>query len=338
MKLIISHYDGHGICLAAARYVISISIEDVDLLIRKDVTGPEGLSSGKILEAAKEKLDLSVDRIEVLDIALDVQNPEASVETLRKLGIYGKVLYADHHNIDLERRYLRDLPLTQFTILLARETVELAMLLDLLNNEKARELAIIGSVCDRDPAVLSLVSRQQIESKYLPLANKLDTIIRNPVTVGLSSLEEIAVKLAEEGIKFLESVEVEYPPEKISPKLTNKIIEESRRVLLVDWSDVSQSEVMWVPKTLEQLLTIMKRDIVIAIVKAFRGSEIVGYDVRILKYWLSNLNIDLRELVRDKKFVGHEGYVSVRFTSLEDAIKFAKEIFEKIEKLLSLTK
>ena len=330
-KLVLAHFDSHGVSFAAGyKAVEEMKGNEVVVISKFPETGPRGLSDGSI----KNLVEGQADEIIVIDIPIDVRNPDASINTLAELAKIAPVHYFDHH--DTDRPFLDKLKEKGIDAKLFEHNVAMAEALGLFKTEKTTELAIVGMVADRDKAVLSIVPRTTIETKYLPLANKLDMIVRNPRLVGGQTAGDVANILADKGVKFLEELKVDYPPEKLADELLDKITSENEKAILLDWSDMPANLSMWIPKTLEQLLVKTKKSLAIAVVPAFnpRTKEIEGYDVRALKYWLSDEEIVpenvVKELFPDKRYVGHADYVSVRFDNLDDAKIAAEKILEKI--------
>jgi len=336
--LILAHFDAHGVSYAAARMrVLRQRGESVTVVSKFPETGPRGLSDGSIKNLIES---IAPQRIEVIDIPIDVRNPDAAIKTLVDLAMIAPVYYYDHHETDVP--FVPRLHKAGIFASIFGDNVAMAAALELLNEETARELAIVGMVADRDKSVLKLVPREEVEQHYLPIANRLDVIVRNPRVMGVATQGDVATNLAEHGIQIISRFNVEYPPEKLAVELESRIIQEGSIAILVDWHDIQANLTMWIPKTLEQLLLLRSMYIAVAVVAAYnpRTRQLEGYDVRVLRYWLAPDGIPVpedvaKELIQQKalsgQVVGHADYISIRFSSVDEAMKAARTIFNRIE-------
>jgi len=335
--LIVSHFDAHGVSFAAARMrVLMQRNEVVEIVSKFPETGPQGLSSGQIRQLIA---DIAPRRIEIIDIPIDVRNPDAAIRTLAELAMIAPVYFYDHHETDVPftpRLYQHGVYASVF-----QNNVALATALELLTDQLAKEMAIIGMVADRDPSVLKLVSKELVEQHYLPTANRLDVIVRQPQLVGCTTPGEFAMRWARGEIIATVFSSEQYPPEEIARELMTRIVEEGQVAILVDWSDQQTQHSQWTPKTLEQLLLLRRKYIAVAVVPGYnpRTRNIEGYDVRVLKYWLAGDVPTPEEVVKDLiaqraiqgNVVGHADYVSLRYSTLNEARNAARTIFRRIE-------
>ena len=338
--LVIAHFDAHGTLTAAARTrILQQQGEAVEALARFPVTGPQGLSSGQLVQAVRE-LGIAPQRFELIDIPLDVRNIDASILSLRDLIGIAPVYYYDHHETDLP--HLHRLHRIGVVASIFGSAVDMAAGLGLIAEPTAKELAIVGIVADRDVDVLRLIEREEVEQRYLRLANIADVMVRSPQRFGYGDLPELIRALAEQGIRLIEQVRVEYPPEALADELAGRIVERGDIALLVDWSSADTSVSMWIPKTLEQLLLRQGRSVAIAVVPGYnpRTRTVEGYDVRMLKYWLAPSDVPTPEDVAKDliaaraiqgRVVGHADYISIRFATIDEAMNAARRIFSTIE-------
>jgi len=310
--------------------------EEVAIISKFPETGPQGLSSGSIKNLVG---GYAPQRFEVIDVPIDVRNPDAAIRTLAELAGIAPVHYFDHHETDvpfLQRLYQHGIYASVFG-----DNVAMAAALELLTEAVARRLAIIGAVADRDASILRLESREKIESEYLPLANRLDVVVRQPQLLGVSTPGEVAELLARNGENVLLYNNISYPPEQLARELQSRIVEEGTVALLVNWADAAPQHSMWVPKTLEQLLLLRGRALAIAVVPGYnpRTRSVEGYDMRVLRYWLARDAPVPEQVVRDLiarhaitgNVVGHADYVSIRFSSIDDAIAAARQVYRIVE-------
>ena len=342
-RIVIAHFDAHGVSYASARMrVLQSRGEIAEVITKYPETGPKGLSDRSLLRLVEESRALPVRAVEVIDIPLDVRAPDISIKTLAELKEKFAVplIYLDHHETD--RPYISKLIDAGITPVVS-DNITLACALELLNDNIARELAIIGMVADRDREVLRLVSRREVEQRYIHLANRLDVLVRSPDKFGFASLADLARRLATEGVSLLERTVVDYPPYRIAHELESKIVAEGAITVLVDWSDMNSALSMWAPKALETLLMRRSRALAVAVTPAFdpRTRQVVGHDVRVLRYWLATdapvPEEVIRDLIAERAFygqvVGHADYISLRYGSLEEARRVAETIYRRIEGL-----
>lgn len=335
--LVISHFDGHGVATAAARArILRNRGEEVAIVSKFPESGPQGLSSGALKSLVE---GFAPQRIEMIDMPIDVRNPDAAIKTLSELVIVAPIHYYDHHETD--KPFIPRLIAAGVIPVIADTGLSLAIALELLNDDVAKELAVIGMVADRDRSVTKIVPRDEIERVYLPLANALDMAVRNPRVVGGATAGDVAEMLASNGIAAIPRT-VDYPPEMLARQLTSRIVEEGQIAVLVDWADQQPTETMWTPKTLEQLMILRGKSIAVAVVPGYnpRTKATEGYDVRVVKYWLAGCGMPTPEDVAKDliaqaairgSVVGHADYVSIRFSSVEEARSAAMLIYRRIE-------
>jgi len=341
--IIISHFDSHGVAFAASRYaVLSRRGEDAEVVSKFPETGPVGLSNGSI----KQLLDhYAPRRYELIDIPVDVRNPDAAIKTLRELSQRAPVYFYDHHETDVP--FIQRLHEAGIFASVFGDNVAMAAALELFSNEVSKYLAIVGMVADRDKSVLRIESREKVEKEYLPAANRLDVLVRNPQLVGVQTQGELAKELVRRGPhNILLYTNVEYPPERLASELQSKIVSEGQIAILVDISDIQPQLGQWIPKTLEQMLLNHGKYIAVAVAPGFnpRTRTLEGYDVRVLRYWLAPSDVPVPEDVAKEliaqaaisgNVVGHADYISIRYPSAEQAMATARTIFQRIEGMQS---
>ena len=167
-------------------------------------------------------------------------------------------------------------------------------------------------------------------------------MVRQPSLVSAATPGDVAKMLAINGTAMLQYASIEYPPERLARDVSSRITDEGSIALLLDWSDQPSQYGQWVPKTLEQLLLLRRKYVVVAIVPGYnpRTKTVEGYDVRVLRYWLAPSDIPVpedvvKDLIAQKAItgsvVGHADYISIRFSTLEEARNVARTIFRTIE-------
>lgn len=333
-RIVIAGPDAHGVATLAARLIVLRARGEEPLPVaRFPDTTPRAAAEtfAKIAEQYE-----AVRGTEVIDIPVNVQAPAAYIEALARLP--QPVRYYDHHETTLP--HIESMIERGVTPVVTSDAVAMAVALGLSKCNRAWELAKIGIVADRDPAILRVEKRLFVENKLLPLANKLDVLVRNPRLVNAEDQAELARMLAEYGPAMLEQTNVEYPPERLVYDV--KIDEAGDAAVLADFTVLDPARTsMWVPKTMEQLALRHGSDIVVAVVPGWnpRTKTIEGYDVRVIRYWLSRYPLSAEQLARDViehmaprgRVVGHENYVSIRLSSIEEARRVAQEIYRRAE-------
>jgi len=333
-RIVIAGPDAHGVATLAARLrILRQRGENVLGYAKFPDTTPRAAAEtfAKIAEQYE-----SVRGTEVIDIPVNVQAPAAFIEALAKLP--QPVRYYDHHETSVP--HVEAMIQRGITPIITADAVQMAVALELFSEDTAKELAIVGIVADRDPAIAKVVPREELERRYMPLANKLDILVRQPGLVNASDQAELARMLSEYGVSMLEQVNVEYPPERIAGQVHVERVGDI--ALLVDFSRLDPATTsMWVPKTMEQLAMRARKHFIVAVVPGYnpRTKSVEGYDVRVIKYWLSDYPATAEEIVRDiiarmapqGRVVGHENYVSVRFNDYSEAMRVAVEVFRRIE-------
>ena len=326
-KIVISHFDGHGVSTGAA---LARVLGTDNIITRFPDTGPRGLPN---LLAA---LDLYNKEIHIVDIPIDVSNPRAFIEALQTAAQNAKKLvYYDHHNTDL--KYMNELLESRVDVRFFNTATAMAYAIA-TTDPVALETAIVGVVADRDPSIVDYTSRSMIESKYLQLANTLDVLVRQDP-------EATAKALKNEGITYLERMagQVDYPPYRLASRITMK--ERGARTILAEFTDTAGNRElgMWLPKTAEEVLRRTGMDyMVIPAAHIDPRTKQTMYTVRVVQYWLSQAPVAGRIVEAlnkslGRQMVGHDKYVSIRATSREDAEQLALRIYRELEAPASRT-
>ena len=333
--MVIAGPDAHGVSLAAARArILSQQGENVEIYARFPDTLPRNAAQTFARLAQEYE---AVNGTEVLDIPVNVEQPHAFIEALAKLP--APVVLYDHHETSVP--FAQEMVRRGVTPVIVGDGVQLLTALEIPKDNDAFRLGLVGVVADRDRSVLRVVPREQVERELLPLANTMDIVVRNPRLVGAEDQAGVAKRLAEDpGLLERLSQQVDWPPARIAQEV--RVLEEGEYALLADFTSLDPARTsMWVPKTMEQLAINHGKDYVIAVVPGWdaRNRRVVGYDVRVIKYWLSDAPATAEELLRDViqrmapqgRVVGHADYVSVRFNTVEEARRVAEEVYKRAE-------
>ena len=321
LKYIIAHFDGHGVATAAS-FARSEGIDASKVFAKYPITGPEKLA---------EFIDtyfptLMQHEVFVIDIPVNLKNPRQYIDAVNRLAMNTPVIIYDHHKTDTP--YIRQI---LARVVLFGTGVEMA---DALSSEYNRELAYIGVVSDRDSSILSRMSREEIERELLPLANRLDVLVRQDAETTLRNLAN-----SPNPIEYLRNTAVEYPPETLARQVT--VIRRGVNTVLVDMTALSQQQVGWSWKVMEQIAFQYNVDYVIAISQALdRQTNAVVPVVQVIKYWLSNRPSPRPQVTQPlygRMTIGHDDAFSVRALDINDARQLAERIFNELELLTPRT-
>jgi len=318
-KYVVSHFDGHGVATAAA-YARANNIVADRVYAKFPTTGPEQLAN--YIDTYFPTL-IQHDVV-IIDIPVNLRNPRQFVEAINRLAANTSVTIYDHHKTD-----------SQYAAQLACKLVIFgtgAEMAEALSNESNRTLAYIGVVSDRDSSILSRVSREEVERELLPLANRLDILVRQDAEVALKNLVSSV-----DPIQSLRTVSTEYPPESLARQV--RVLRRGLNTLLVDMSGVQNIQA-WSWKTMEQLALMNNADYVVAIAEVFdRQTNTNVPAVMVVKYWLSNRSSPRPTLqpVLGRTTIGHDDAFSVRALDIVDARQLAERIFNELESLTPKT-
>jgi len=200
-KYIIAHFDAHGVATAVAR-ARSLSISADKVYAKYPTTGPEQLPN--YIDTFFPTL-VNHD-VEIIDIPVNVRNPKQYIDTINRLAQNTSVTIFDHHKTDYQFATIITAKLVIFG-----SGVEMA---EALSDERNASLAYIGVVADRDPSILSKFTRDVVNAELLPLANKLDMLVRQDADVALKNLITTP-----DPVEYLRTVSVQYPPEALAKQV-----------------------------------------------------------------------------------------------------------------------
>jgi len=312
-KYVISHFDSHGVATAVA-YARSNNIPAEKTFSKFPTTGPEQLSN--YIDAYFPTL-VQHDVV-VIDIPVNLRNPKQYIDNVNRLAMNTSVIIYDHHKTDYQF----------ISQLIARVAifgtgVEMA---EALSNEANRQLAYVGVVADRDNSILSRISREEVERELLPLANRLDVLVRQDAETTLKSLIT-----ATDPVSHLRSVSAEYPPEMLSRQV--RVIRRGINTILIDMTGISQVQ-QWSWKVMEQVALTQRVDYVVAIAEVFdRQTNANVPAIMVIRYWLSNRPSPRPTLqpILGRTTIGHDDAFSIRALDINDARTLAERIFNELE-------
>jgi hypothetical protein len=316
-KYIIAHFDAHGVATASAR-ARSLSIPADKVYAKYPTTGPEQLPN--YIDTFFPTL-VNHD-VEIIDIPVNVRNPKQYIDTINRLAQNTSVTIFDHHKTDYQF-------VTQMNakVVIFGSGVEMA---EALSNEQNISLAYIGVVADRDSSILSRFIRDVVNAELLPLANKLDMLVRQDADVALKNLIT-----ASNPVEYLRSVNVQYPPEALAKQVS--IVRRGLNTVLIDMTTVPAQQISaWSWKTMEQVAITNRADYVVAVAEAFdRQVNTYVPVVQVIKYWLSDRPSPRPQLqpILGRTTVGHDDAFSVRALDKNDALQLAQKMFEELEVL-----
>jgi hypothetical protein len=314
-KYIVAHFDGHGVSTAAAR-ARSLKIPAERVYSKYPTTSPEQLPN--YIDTYFPTL--SQHNVEIIDIPVNLKNPRQYIDAINRLAQNTPVTIYDHHATD--RQYLDNI--------LARTIYfsDAVVMAETLADSSNMELAYIGVVADRDPSINRVLSQHEVENRYLPLANKLDVIVRRDAEIAIKTLT-----CEPDPVRYIESTDAQYPPYTLARQV--EIIRKGSYAVLADLTKLPREQVtQWSWKTLEQVALITRADYVVAISESFdRQTNQYVPTVQVIKYWLSKMPSPKRptETVLGRTTIGHDDAFSVRATDINDARSVAETIFNNLE-------
>jgi hypothetical protein len=320
-KFIISHFDGHGVATGAAR-ARTLQVPAERIYSKFPTTGPEQLPS--YVDTFFPTL-VNHD-VEIIDIPVNLRDPRTFINAINRLASNTAVTLFDHHKTDYQFA----------TQILARMVVfgsgvEMA---EVLSDERNRVLAYVGVVADRDPSILSRVSRDEIEREMLPLANRLDVLVRQDAEVVLKTLV-----VEPDPVAYIRSSNAQYPPESLARQVA--VIRRGLNTILVDMTQLPQQASAWSWKIMEQVALMHNMDYVVAVATAFdRQTNQYVPVVQVIKYWLSNRpspRPQVSQPLFGRTTVGHDDAFSVRTIDINDARALADRLFDELELLTPRT-
>jgi hypothetical protein len=320
-KFIIGHFDSHGVSTAATR-ARSISVPSERVYAKFPITGPEQLPN--YIDTYFPTL-IQHD-IEIIDIPVNLRNPKQYIDAINRLAANTPVTLYDHHKTDYQFA-------TQILarIVIFGSGVEMA---EVLSDERNRVLAYVGVVADRDPSILSRVSRDEVEKELLPLANRLDVLVRQDAEATLKTLVTTT-----DPLEYIRNASVQYPPETLSRQVN--VVRRGLNTVLVDLTTIPVQQISaWSWKTMEQVALMYSVDYVVAIAESFdRQTNQYVPIVLTIKYWLSQRPSPRPTLapVLGRTTIGHDDAFSVRALDKNDAIQLANRMFEELELLTPKT-
>jgi hypothetical protein len=205
---------------------------------------------------------------------------------------------------------------------------------EVLSDERNRVLAYVGVVADRDPSILSRASRDEVEKELLPLANRLDVLVRQDAEATLKTLVS-----EPDPIAYIRNANIQYPPESLVKQVS--IVKRGLNTMLVDMTTVPAQQIAaWSWKTMEQVALIHNVDYVVAVAESFdRQTNQYVPTVLVIKYWLSDKPSPRPQLqpVLGRTTVGHDDAFSVRAMDRNDATQLADRMFNELELLTPRT-
>jgi hypothetical protein len=314
-KYVIGHFDGHGVSTTAAR-ARSLGIPAERVYSRFPVTGPEQLPN----YIDEHFHALAQHDVEIIDIPVNLKDPRAFIDAVNRLAASTPVALYDHHATSLQfaaRMLAR--------VVVFGSGVEMA---EALVDQENLMLAFIGVVSDRDSSILSRVSRDEVENELLPLANKLDIIVRQDAEKAVKDLTSTADPIA-----YIRGVSAGYPPEVLARQV--EVRRKGVNTVLVDMTRMPAQQVVgWGWKVMELVALQHGADYVVAVAVGFdRQANQYVPTVMVIKYWLSTRPSPRPVLapVLGRVAIGHDNAFSVHATDADDARSLAERVYDELE-------
>jgi hypothetical protein len=320
-KYIIGHFDGHGVATAASR-ARTIGAPAERVYSKFPVTGPEQLPN--YIDTYFPTL-LQHD-VEIIDIPVNLRNPKQYIDAINRLATNTPVTLYDHHKTDYQFA-------TQILgrMIVFGSGIEMA---EVLSDERNRMLAYVGVTADRDSSIITRVSRDEVERELLPLANRLDVLVRQDAEATVKALVS-----AVDPLEYIRGSNAQYPPESLVRQVG--VVRRGLNTILVDLTTVPAQQISaWSWKTMEQVALSYNTDYVVAVAESFdRQTNSYVPTVLVIKYWLSDKPSPRPQLqpVLGRTTVGHDDAFSVRALDKNDAIQLADRTFNELELLTPRT-
>jgi hypothetical protein len=314
-KYIIGHFDGHGVSTTAAR-ARSLGVPAERVYSRFPVTGPEQLPyyiDGHFHMLAQHD-------VEIVDIPVNLKDPRTFIDAVNRLAASTPVALYDHHKTS--RQFAAQM---LARVVIFDSGVEMA---EALVDQENLMLAFIGVVSDRDTSILSRVSRDEVEGELLPLANKLDVIVRQDAEKAVKDLTS-----ASDPVAYIRGVSAGYPPEVLARQV--EIRRKGVNTVLVDMTRIPAQQVVgWGWKVMELVALQHGVDYVAAVAEGFdRKANQYVPTVMVIRYWLSGKPSPRPVLapVIGRVTIGHDNAFSVHATDADDARSLAERVFDELE-------
>ena len=300
-SVVVTHFDVHGVCAGALAF---LKFEAAEAFARYPDTAPEN-----VVNTIQNLYAASVNplNIYIIDIPVNLKDPEAFVSGLERLAMRHKLTYIDHHESSLQF-------LPQFSRVRTLFVGSSALMMNLAllpeNTETYRKIAVIGAIGDRDPEV---VRRNLLTQELREIADGLDVMVREDThrtLLGLIDNPELTFEVAL----------------RRSQQIPTAMLKRNIGVVSIALEAIQQ----WGPKSLERL--------------AFRegtwyavGPEFVPrfntWVVRAIARWdiLAQKSIPLpgevaKELWPTRNIIGHPAAPSIASTSKEEAERMSEEL------------
>ena len=313
MLYLIGGFDGHGSSSTVAR-ARELKIPLSNVIVKYPDTSPEGVP--KLLYS----MSLYNAKIELIDIAINAKNPAEWQRLMSIIAENNEVVIYDHHESNL--KLLQYLP-SNVKLIQFDNTVKMARAL--VSQPENLQIALIGSITDRDPAIKTVLSLDSREfNEMYAIANAYDTAIR-------SNLADVIANTYTQGFSYLQRLPqlVTYPPSQYArqievQKRDNVIIANALNVDLQQWS--------W--KTLDYLMYQYNADygVMVSRVLDRQINQRIPV-VFVAKYWLSDAQSPLQivsNVIGNRRTIGHETAFSISAVSEQEAMELASNIADAL--------
>ena len=321
LKVVIGGYDAHG-SSTAATIARALNIPVEDLIVKFPDTSPENLP--KLLYA----LSLYNAEITIVDIAINVKDPNGFLKTLELTANNNNVTMIDHH--ESNTRFLPLIPKGVRFLQLMTAADMAKTIRDMYQvKENDYQLLLIGVIGDRDPNIRELISIESNEFQRLySIANTYDVLIRQNVQTAVRGIYS-------EGVSYVERQmgSVQYPPAQIADQLMQNV-KRFDNTIYVEFVP-QQNTSMWIWKIFDELLRRTGADYLVSVSKVLdrQINQLVDV-VFIVKYWLSQAPSPkplLQNIIYNRRTIGHDDGFSITATSVEDARQLAQQIISALQ-------
>lgn len=290
--LILGHHDTHGV-MSAYCYLQKVLLEEPDAVITTIVSFPD--TKPENIPELIEKEGDKYDRIVLLDIPVDIRNPERFISALNRVG--DKVEYYDHHATT--KQY--------FDKLKVRKKMLFDSAFDLTFNFEDRSFffSAIGAIADRD---ITVVKRGFYSNIVKKIADGFDVLVREDAQRLFARLCEDPTGTVEEALSASERI----------PRA--KILREDKGVALCDVLPEN-----WGFKSMEK--AIEERGLVYAVGMTEKA-------VLVIRHWTKEEFPTVREALKGfldgRKHFGHDNAIVIPVNDENDAKIVRDEVFRTL--------
>jgi len=326
--LVVGGFDVHGSSTATV-IARALKIPFENLVAKYPDTSPE------LLPKFLYSQNLFGKQIFVVDIGVNVKNPNDFINTMKIISDNNTITFIDHHETNYP--FLPMLPTNIRFLQFSSATTMAKAVAEMFGARADWDLLLVGAIGDRDSNIREAVDVDSMYfEKLYKLANVMDVLVRK-------NLPETLRGVYMEGASYLEKQadNIKYQPNEIANELINsKKVAINGKILLVDATEIPQNMSMWIWKTFDELLRRYNADYLVAPARVLdrQLNQLVNV-VFVVKFWLSEMASpkQLIAQIGNRKVIGHDTAFSISATSQQDAQQLANDIINSLAENYSIT-